>query len=337
LPTSAIAGLVRAGRWQRVSLGVYASSPGELTREARLWAAVLRAGPAAVLSHGTAAELDGLVDRPGTDKPGTGKPGTGKPGTGKHGTGKPGTGKHGTDKHGTGKPGTGKPGADIHVTVPLDQHRVPIPGVVLHRCGRIGQIRHPSLMPPRTMIEETVLDLTQAATTFDDAFSWVALACQRGLTTPTLLRIRMDLRKKLRWREQISQTLPDVSGGVHSTLENRYAKDVERAHGLPRADRQARDSQHGRTIYRDVLYRAYGVVVELDGQLSHSAETRWRDIRRDNTAAAGGFITLRYGWADVTGRPCEVAGQVAAALRGRGWAGGPRCCGSSCPAGRARR
>jgi hypothetical protein len=55
---------LRAGHWQKVYPGVYATFTGELTREAELWAALLRAGPEATLSHYTAAERHGLLDRP---------------------------------------------------------------------------------------------------------------------------------------------------------------------------------------------------------------------------------------------------------------------------------
>jgi hypothetical protein len=55
---------VRNGRWQRIQRGVYAAYSGEPTREAVLWAALLRAGPGAVLSHWTAAERHGLIDEP---------------------------------------------------------------------------------------------------------------------------------------------------------------------------------------------------------------------------------------------------------------------------------
>lgn len=55
---------VRDGRWQRLQRGVYAAFSGEPTREAILWAALLRAGPGAVLSHQTAAERHGLIDKP---------------------------------------------------------------------------------------------------------------------------------------------------------------------------------------------------------------------------------------------------------------------------------
>src|ERR1700735_3750800 len=55
--------LVRSERWQRLHFGVYAASTGQPSREAMLWADILRAGPWSILSHETAAELDGLLDR----------------------------------------------------------------------------------------------------------------------------------------------------------------------------------------------------------------------------------------------------------------------------------
>lgn len=55
---------VTSGRWQRLQRGVYAAFSGEPGRETMLWAALLRAGPGAVLSHQTAAERHGLIDEP---------------------------------------------------------------------------------------------------------------------------------------------------------------------------------------------------------------------------------------------------------------------------------
>jgi hypothetical protein len=55
---------VRSGRWQRLQRGVYAAFSGDPARETVLWAALLRAGPGAVLSYQTAAERHGLIDEP---------------------------------------------------------------------------------------------------------------------------------------------------------------------------------------------------------------------------------------------------------------------------------
>jgi hypothetical protein len=54
----------RSDRWQRLHAGVYAAFTGESGRAALLWAAVLRAGAKAALSHYSAAELQGLVATP---------------------------------------------------------------------------------------------------------------------------------------------------------------------------------------------------------------------------------------------------------------------------------
>lgn len=64
LSDKAIVHRVASGRWQRTYPGVYATFSGPLPRQARLWAAVLYAGPGAVLSHETAAEFQRLLDKP---------------------------------------------------------------------------------------------------------------------------------------------------------------------------------------------------------------------------------------------------------------------------------
>lgn len=62
--SSMIVSKVEHGRWRQIHRGVYATFTGPLTREAQMWAAVLYAGKGAQLSHQTAAELNGLSDRP---------------------------------------------------------------------------------------------------------------------------------------------------------------------------------------------------------------------------------------------------------------------------------
>jgi hypothetical protein len=210
---------------------------------------------------------------------------------------------------------------------------------VVHRVRRSDSIRHPYLLPPRTRVEATVLDLVEAAETMGDAFSWICRATGKGLTNADRLHGEIAQRGNLRWRAEVIDALGDVEQGVRSNLEYRYVRDVERAHRLPRAERQVRVVRGGRVCYLDNLYPECLVGVELDGLVAHPPGERWRDFRRDNAGVADGIVTLRYGWADVTGRPCEVAGQVAAVLRRRGWAGRALACGPSCagPGPRAER
>jgi hypothetical protein len=276
--------LVRSGHWQRLDTGVYAAFTGEPPRPAALWAAVLRSGPRALLSHQTAAELDGLLP----------------------------------------------PSKLIHVIVPAPRHRRPTAGIKVHRSSRSIGFKSAPGLPPRTNTEETVLDLAQVAASFDDMVALIARACQRRLTTSFLLEDSLQRRTRARWRAEISQVIRVVADGVHSPLEYRYHRDVEQAHGLPRPDRQDQAAQDGARIFRDIHYHAYRLAIELDGKASHPDEQRWQDTRRDNAAIADGIVTLRYGWADVTERPCQIARQIATVLADRGWRGTLRRCGPTC-------
>ena len=128
--------------------------------------------------------------------------------------------------------------------------------------------------------------------------------------------------------------VPAAAGdGIHSALEYRYLRDVERAHGLPRSRHQVRVVIDGKIVYRDVYYDKYRAAVELDGRLAHPDDERWRDSRRDNQAGAQGVQTSRYGWRDVYGNPGQTALLQARILRRRGWQGSPRPCSARCPAG----
>jgi len=221
-----------------------------------------------------------------------------------------------------------EPGNPIHVTITNERRLRRLPGVRVHRSSPGFARAHPSRLPPQTRVEETVLDLSQLATTADDAVGWVALACGRRLTTPARIAGAARRRTRMRWRREIEHACADVAKGCHSVLELRYLRDVERAHGLPEADRQTTVGDAGQRSYDDVRYREFEVAVELDGRRYHPDERR--DEVRDNARAATGLSVLRYDWAAVTIRPCSVAREVAHALAARGWSGTPKRCGSSC-------
>jgi len=282
---------VSSGRWQQLHLGVYATFSGGPGRGSQLWAAVLSAGPGAMLSHETAAELQRLTD---------------------------------------------KPAAMIHVTIPVQRRIRAAEGVRLHRSKRAMEAALDESNPPRTRVEETVLDLTQTAATFDDVCGWVTRAFARDLIDEGKLRAAMRQRSKLRWRADLHELIAAAARGDHSVLEYRYDRDVERAHGLPEPVRQAPFvAANGRRGRRDRLYQEYGVVVELDGRLAHPAEEQWRDKARDNAAAVAGNQTLRYGWMQVRRDACGTAVEVARVLRVRGWDGWPRACSPGCAVQRA--
>ncbi|GIJ67569.1 hypothetical protein [Virgisporangium ochraceum] len=214
----------------------------------------------------------------------------------------------------------------VHVTVPHGRRVSAHRGVVIHRRVDMAGVRHPALAPPRTRVEHTVLDLAAASRHLDVAIGWLAHAVGTRLTTPERIRTAVGGRSRMRWKRHLLAALDDVAAGCHSLLELHYLRRVERAHRLPTGQRQR---ARGRW-YDDVTYPAYGVCVEVDGRLAHPDDRAFRDRRRDNAAALTGARVLRYGYSDVTTRPCTVATEVAALLAATGWPGTPRRCGPRC-------
>ena len=135
----------------------------------------------------------------------------------------------------------------------------------------------------------------------------------------------LEGRERSPRRQWLSSVLLDVAEGACSVLEHGYLHRVERAHGLPRAQRQLRSTASLGVIYRDVEYGR--LVIELDGRLFHDTATqRDRDMDRDLDAAVDRRSTVRIGYGQVFDRPCATAAQVGALLQQRGWEGSPQRC-----------
>lgn len=201
----------------------------------------------------------------------------------------------------------------VHILVP-GRHIGPHEGFVFTR--ERPELRLPSAArePARTRIEDTTLDLC-AAGDEESVLTWLTRACQRRLTTPERLRRRAQARPTLRHRPLVLDILQDVASGATSHLEYRALHDVFRPHGLPEVEMQHRI---GHRVADAVILR-YRVVIEFDGRVGHVAEGAFRDLRRDNAHLLEGWVTLRFGWADVTGDPCGVARQIAQLLSALGW------------------
>lgn len=220
------------------------------------------------------------------------------------------------------------PGPTIDVTVAHARRIDPQPRLVLHRTRHVpwsgGGLR-------AVDEEEAVLGLVAEATTDDELVGLVCEAVRGGVHTDVLL-LRAAQRQRLRNRALLAEVLGTVADGTESPLEHRYRRDVERAHGLPRAAAQKRERLGGRWIRADRVYVGCGLRVELDGQLAHPFGTTDDDVWRDNAVLlTSGDITLRYRWLHVVATPCEAAQQVITALRFRGWRGAPRPCRPGCP------
>ena len=223
-------------------------------------------------------------------------------------------------------------GNERTVHVPVDSRRRirgNLDRIHVHYSHRLVDVRHPVQTPPRTRLDETVLDLVATSQSARRAAHWVLTAVQRRLTTADRLAAALTDRKKIRWRRLIEAMLCDVATGAQSMLEVEHLRRVERAHGLPVGRRQRRDTSGG-TIWIDVDHDEFATRIELDGRLGHVGDGAFRDRRRDNAGVIARMWTLRYGYAEVFGDACGVAAEQAAAFADRGWSGEPRRCGPSC-------
>jgi hypothetical protein len=279
--------------WPQPHRGVYVTFTGPQPWLTRVWAGLLACGPGAVVAGEGALHLHGIIDRPPPR---------------------------------------------LHIAVPQDRH----PDVGQVRVERRRHLAAVSLLaarPPRLRVECAVLDVAAATADGAGAVALTLAAVQHRRTTVDRLAHHLQQRPRQRWRKEIADALADATWGVHSLLEQRFRTRVLAAHGLPRAEHNAPDVEvdvwggdRGRR-YRDIRFRGYGLVIELDGESAHPWQSRHHDRRRDNRLLVKGDLTLRYGWADVEARACEAAAEIGAVLQRLDWRDRPRTCGPNCPIG----
>jgi hypothetical protein len=303
-----IARMLRRREWARIRPGCYVDHTGRPTWNQLAWAAVLAVWPAA-LSRDSALRACGLT-------------------------------RYGVSES-----------APIRVVIDKSRGGRSPSGIVVERIADYeAWVRHTS--PPRVRIEHAVLQVASRSTE-EDAVALISDAVSTRRTTSVRLAAALAGMTRLPHRAflssvlqdvgggsqslleqrylRLSSVLQDVGGGSQSLLEQRYLRLVERAHGLPRGDRQVATTVAGRRAVRDVHYADFGVYVELDGRLGHEAAAdRWKDLERDLAAAATGQLTLRPGWRQVLD-PCRLAAILVSVLRSGGWDGVARACCPSCP------
>ncbi len=282
---SQLAVAVERNRWQRVHPGVYVVFTGPVVGDARLWAALLWAGPGAALRDRTALAQLGVAS-------------------------------------------IGAP-AVVQIAVEHARRVRNRPGVDVRRRTGLSAVVHPSRRPATVRVEDAALHVA-AERPGTDGLAVLADVCRERLTTPARLRNALADLPALPGRTSLVKVLDDITDGAHSYLELSYLRNVERAHGLPRMNRQVRDECDG-GVWRDGEYPEFGIVHELDGRLGHEwARDLSADRRRDLVTAASGRVTLRHGYSDVVGQPCTTALLVSRVLCARGWTGMPRRCGDGC-------
>ena len=214
----------------------------------------------------------------------------------------------------------------IHVAVDRRRSFRAPAGVVAHRLADFAAKTLAHTHPPRVRIEHAALDVAAEASDDLAAVATLADLVQARRTTAPRLLAALATRSRIARRPLLLAALDDIAQGTCSLLEREYLGRVERAHGLPRAQRQVRASVRGPS-YRDVIYQAFGLIVELDGRLFHdNARARDLDLERDLDAALTGLSTVRLGWGQAHVRACDTAVRLGLLLQQRGWSGSPHPC-----------
>lgn len=218
----------------------------------------------------------------------------------------------------------------IDVTVPKNG-KTHTPRWSLVRIHRTSQFPPVIIQPFRyTAMIPTLMDLLDQTERPDDVVGLITAALRHPVLTDDLLYAVLD-RHDLRNRALARDILAAADEGVESPLEYRFHRDVEKAHGLPRAMRQRWERTRSGMIRSDARYPEYGVRVELDGELAHPGRATSADLYRDNDVLIDtGERTFRYRWTHVAGTPCRTASQLGRALRQGGWEGSVRVCGPGC-------
>jgi hypothetical protein len=205
------------------------------------------------------------------------------------------------------------------------------PGVRIERLTDYEAAVQGNLSPPRVRVEHALVRVASSAPSDDAAVGVLADGCQSRRTTAGRLGAELRDAPSLPRRGLLLAIVDDVASGAFSALERRYLRQVERAHGLPRGQRQRPDRSGPRAAQRDVEYVEQALVLELDGRLGHEwAVDRWEDLDRDLAAATTGRLTVRAGWGQVL-QPCRLAQVLALVLTTRGWSGSRRPCSPGCP------
>lgn len=256
---------VRLGRLIRVYAGVYAVGHRPTNPVDRAAAAVLACGRGAVLSHGSAASLWGLLS---WEMP-------------------------------------------FEVSVREDRARL---GITTHRIRTLERSEVRTHLGIRvTTPARTLLDI---APRFDDAALTRAVNDLRlagHLSTRQLAEVLERTRnrpglKRLRQIVEGSTTAP-----TRSAFEDEFRKFAERF-GLPSPEINARVS--GREV--DALFRAEGVIVELDGYRYHGGHEAFeRDRERDAASLEEGYETVRITWQRLSASPAREARRLERILRAR--------------------
>ncbi len=136
----------------------------------------------------------------------------------------------------------------------------------------------------------------------------------------TWQQVRRELARTPRVpaRRELEQILERFSAGATTPLEVRARFETFADARFAEFEWQAAITLSNRRVRADMLHREARLVVELDGDRYHSSRAdRMRDRERSTDLAAAGYLTVRFGWDDVTRRPAWCRQRLLATLTSR--------------------
>lgn len=277
-----VRGRVRRGLWRSVCRGIVLTNNGRLTRDQQLWAAVLAAGPGAVLAGATAATESGVrglraeplqVLIPAARAP-----------------------------------------TRLLARLPPD-----MPGVRVYRTGVLPVEHRQGGGPPRTTVARSIVDAAAWARSDNEARLVLVAACQQRRVAPDDIAAVLAVLGKVRRRRLMRMTLADIEGGAGALAEIDFVRLCHRFK-LPRPDQQVRRTDAaGRTRYLDAYWKEWCLHAEVDGA-HHMEAAHWEaDMLRQNQVWISGDRVLRFPARLIRERPADVVDQLRAALTAAGW------------------
>lgn len=280
LTRDVVKGRVCTGRWQRPCRGVVVAHNGPLTAEQREWAAVLAAGPGALLAGATAARLCGLR-------------------------------RYEPEAIHVLLPANRRVNRKtVFGELPVVPHRSTVMGPTdALQSGR----------PPHTTIARSLVDAAQWAPHDQAARAIVAAGFQQRLVGLDEITEVLDRMPRARRRGLVLETAIDAAGGVHSLAEIDLAR-LCRRHGLPPPTHQEhRKDAKGRRRWLDAYWATWRLHVEVDGAHHTEVREWWADMQRQNALWVEGDRILRFPTWTLRHHPDTVAHQLHTALTAAGW------------------
>ena len=205
----------------------------------------------------------------------------------------------------------------IRVSVPRGVRVRRAEGVSIRQTRRWDAADRVAIGIPRSRNHVGAVRAALWARTDKQATLLLTLVVQQGMTTPSrlteqLLRVRRDARRQL-----MTTVITDLLHGVRSLGEHEFAQ-LCRARGIPEPSRQVvRRGKDGR-YYLDVVWDAWGVVVEIDGIQHAWAGNVVADALRQNTVTLAHALVLRLPLLGLRVATDEFFTQIIEALVDRG-------------------